>query len=83
MIKDEAELALLGQACAITGQAFDQVAPLIAAGMTERELAVLIERAMIEAGAEKPAFDTIVASGPNGAIPHHDAGRPRRSWPAT
>ena len=39
--------------------------------MTERELAVLIERAMVDADAEKPAFDTIVASGPNGAIPHH------------
>ena len=71
MIKDEGELALLAQACAITGQAFDVVAPQIRAGMTERELAVLIERAMIDLGAEKPAFDTIVASGPNGAIPHH------------
>ena len=74
IVKDPAELALLGQACSLTGQAFDQVAPQITAGMTERQLAVLIERAMIEAGAEKPAFDTIVASGPNGAIPHHEPG---------
>jgi Xaa-Pro aminopeptidase len=74
VVKDPAELALLGQACALTGSAFDQVAPQITAGMTERQLAVLIERAMIEAGAEKPAFDTIVASGPNGAIPHHEPG---------
>jgi len=71
MVKDAAEIALLARACAITGTAFDEVAPQIAAGMTERELAVLIDRTMIEAGAEKPAFDTIVASGPNGAIPHH------------
>jgi Xaa-Pro aminopeptidase len=76
IVKDPAELALLSQACALTGQAFDQVVCQIAAGMTERQLAALIERAMIEAGAEKPAFDTIVASGPNGAIPHHEpAGR--------
>ena len=76
MVKDAAEIALLARACAITGAAFDEVAPRIAAGMTERELAVLIERAMVDAGAEKPAFDTIVASGPNGAIPHHTpAGR--------
>jgi len=74
IVKDPAELALLGQACALTGQAFDQVVPQITVGLTERELAVLIERAMIEAGAEKPAFDTIVASGPNGAIPHHEPG---------
>jgi Xaa-Pro aminopeptidase len=74
--KDDGELALLARACAITGQAFDQVVPRIRAGMTERELAVLIERAMVDAGAERPAFDTIVASGPNGAIPHHaPAGR--------
>lgn len=76
MVKDTGELALLARACAITGEAFDAVAQQIRAGMTERELAVLIERTMIEAGAEKPAFDTIVASGPNGAIPHHTpAGR--------
>jgi Xaa-Pro aminopeptidase len=74
IVKDPAELALLSQACALTGQAFDQVAPQIAAGMTERQLATLIERVMIEAGADKPAFDTIVASGPNGAIPHHEPG---------
>ena len=71
MVKDATEIALLARACEITGVAFDEVAPRIAAGMTEHELAVLIERAMIDAGAEKPAFDTIVASGPNGAIPHH------------
>jgi Xaa-Pro aminopeptidase len=75
--KDEQELALLARACEITGQAFDQAVTQIRAGMTEHELAVLIERAMVDAGAEKPAFDTIVASGPNGAIPHHaPGGRP-------
>jgi Xaa-Pro aminopeptidase len=77
MVKDDTEIALLARACAITGAAFDEVAPQITSGMTERELAVLVERAMIEAGAERPGFDTIVASGPNGAIPHHTpSGRP-------
>src|SRR5215470_9550962 len=76
VVKDAKELALLGRACAITGLAFDQAVPHIRAGMTERELAVLNERTMVDAGAEQPAFDTIVASGPNGAIPHHTpAGR--------
>jgi Xaa-Pro aminopeptidase len=65
---------LLAQACAITGQAFDSLVPRIRPGLTEHALAVLLERAMIEAGADKPAFDTIVASGPNGAIPHHAPG---------
>jgi len=74
MAKDAGELALLARACAITGWAFDQVVPRIRAGVTERELAVLIERTMVDAGAEQPAFETIVASGPNGAIPHHSPG---------
>jgi Xaa-Pro aminopeptidase len=75
-VKDDGELALLARACEITGWAFDQVAPRIRAGMTERELAVLVERAMVDAGAE-PGFTTIVASGPNGAIPHHAPGERR------
>jgi Xaa-Pro aminopeptidase len=74
VVKDTEELTLLGRACTITGWAFDQAVPRIRPGMTERELAVLIERAMVDAGADKPAFDTIVASGPNGAIPHHAPG---------
>jgi Xaa-Pro aminopeptidase len=77
MVKDETEIALLARACAITGEAFSAVLPDIAPGRTEREFAVLLERAMIDLGAEAVAFDTIVASGPNGAIPHHaPAGRP-------
>jgi Xaa-Pro aminopeptidase len=71
VVKDEAEIALLARACAITGEAFDEVVSQIRPGMTEREFAVLIERAMTDAGAEQPAFSTIVASGPNGASPHH------------
>jgi Xaa-Pro aminopeptidase len=73
-VKDEQEIALLARACALTGEAFDQVLPRLVAGMTEREFAVLLERAMVDAGAERPAFETIVASGPNGAIPHHSPG---------
>jgi Xaa-Pro aminopeptidase len=74
VVKDEAEIALLARACAITGEAFDAAIGQVAPGMTERELATAIERAMSDAGAEQPAFDTIVASGPNGAIPHHAPG---------
>ena len=71
MVKDETEIALLARACAITDEAFSAALRDIVPGRTERELAVLLERAMIDLGAEAPAFDTIVASGPNGAIPHH------------
>ena len=74
MIKDETEIELLARACAITGEAFAAVLSEIVPGRTEREFAVLLERAMIDLGAEGLAFDTIVASGPNGAIPHHSPG---------
>jgi Xaa-Pro aminopeptidase len=74
MIKDEAEIELLARACAITGQAFAEVLSQIVPGRAERDFAVLLERAMIDLGAEGLAFDTIVASGPNGAIPHHSPG---------
>src|SRR5215470_4450480 len=74
MVKDETEIALLAQACAITCEAFADVLSSIVPGRSERELAVRLERAMIDRGAEAVAFDTIVASGPNGAIPHHSPG---------
>src|SRR2546428_258134 len=39
--------------------------------LPERRLAAALDARMADRGAERPAFDTIVASGPNGAIPHH------------
>jgi Xaa-Pro aminopeptidase len=39
-------------------------------GRTERELADSLERAMRENGAQRPSFDSIVATGPHGALPH-------------
>jgi Xaa-Pro aminopeptidase len=73
-VKDEAEIELLARACALTDEAFAAVLGEIRPGRTEREIAVAIERAMVDLGAEAPAFATIVASGPNGAIPHHSPG---------
>jgi Xaa-Pro aminopeptidase len=76
MVKDAAELEKLAVACQLTDAAFAEVLPRIAPGMSERMLATLLDHAMALLGAERPAFDTIVASGPNGAIPHHaPAGR--------
>ena len=77
MAKDEKEIALIARACEITSRAFEEILPLIRAGVTERELAISLERALTDLGADGLAFDTIVASGPNGAIPHHvPSGRP-------
>ncbi|MBI2165226.1 MAG: aminopeptidase P family protein [Chloroflexi bacterium] len=72
-VKDPQELALLERAARIASDAFDSVAPAIGPGQTEREIAWRLELHMREHGAEAMAFDIIVASGPNGALPHHRA----------
>lgn len=74
MVKDEEEIGLLREACAITDRAFEAVLPEIRAGVTERAVAIALERAMVDLGAERPAFESIIASGPNGAVPHHHPG---------
>ncbi|MEU5879610.1 aminopeptidase P family protein [Spirillospora sp. NPDC047279] len=73
-VKDEEELALLREACAITDRAFEEILPMVRPGVTEREIAVTLERRMVDFGAERPAFESIIASGPHGAIPHHRPG---------
>jgi Xaa-Pro aminopeptidase len=77
MVKDEAEIDLLRRACEITSAALGDVIGELAPGRTEREIALAVERAMTDRGADGLAFDTIVASGPNGAIPHHVPGSRR------
>ncbi len=74
VIKDDGELELLARACEITGEAFTAVLGSLRTGVSEREFAVGLERAMVDLGAQGLAFDSIVASGPNGAIPHHVPG---------
>jgi Xaa-Pro aminopeptidase len=73
-VKDPHELELLATACRISCQAIADVFALIRPGLTERRLAAALEARMTDLGAEGPAFDTIVASGPNGALPHYRPG---------
>jgi Xaa-Pro aminopeptidase len=73
-VKDTFEIAMLRESAArltgVAAAAFEAAR----AGTTERAVAAVIESAMRAAGYERPAFDTIVASGPNAALPHHRAG---------
>jgi Xaa-Pro aminopeptidase len=71
MVKDTTELEKLRVACELSDAALAQVLPGIKAGDTERTVAFRLDAQMIALGAQRTAFDTIVASGPNGAIPHH------------
>jgi Xaa-Pro aminopeptidase len=70
-VKDAGELDRIRRACAIADDAFQALAPRLAAGLTERAFAFELELAMRERGASGNSFDPIVASGPNGAKPHH------------
>ncbi len=70
-VKDTDELALIQRAIDIADQAMEDVGGRLRPGMTEREVAWLLEVAMRERGADALSFDTIVASGPNGAKAHH------------
>jgi Xaa-Pro aminopeptidase len=70
LTKDPAEIARVAAACAIADDALAEVLPRLAAGPTEREVALHLEVAMRQRGAEGMSFDPIVAAGPNGARPH-------------
>ena len=71
IVKDATELEKLRVACELSDAALARVLPGIKAGDNERAVAFRLDAQMIALGAQRTAFDTIVASGPNGAIPHH------------
>lgn len=68
--KDADEIWRIEQAVRIADEAFESILPLIRPGLTELGIAFELETAMRRLGAEKPSFDTIVASGARGALPH-------------
>lgn len=72
-IKDEKEVELIRKAVRISDQAFSEVTSIIKAGMTEIEVAAELEYQMRKLGSERPAFQTIVASGVRGSLPHGTA----------
>ena len=72
--KDEAEVARIRAAANIVDAALAEVQDQLAAQLTERQFAQTLDAAIRGGGAEDLGFDTIVASGPNGAIPHHSPG---------
>lgn len=69
-VKDDGEVDRLQRAAEIADEALAAVRHLLLEQPTEREFARALESAMLDRGAEAPSFETIVASGPNGARPH-------------
>lgn len=68
--KDEYELELFREAGRRLTAVAEDVFTIVKAGRTEIEVAADIDWRLRKAGFEKPAFDTIVASGPRAALPH-------------
>ncbi|MGN0075954.1 MAG: M24 family metallopeptidase, partial [Parafannyhessea sp.] len=74
VVKDEEELALMRRAQEITDDAYDHICGYIKPGMTEQQIRVELETYMLTHGADSISFDSIIASGPNGANPHAQPG---------
>ena len=73
-IKNEWEKANIAKACEIAEDAFNALLPEIQEGMTETEVAALLEYNMRKRGAQGLSFETIVAFGAHAAVPHHETG---------
>ncbi|MCR5808223.1 MAG: aminopeptidase P family protein [Clostridiales bacterium] len=77
LVKDEYEIEMLKKAQSIADAAFAELITVIHEGMTEKEVANELDHLLRLHGADENSFDTIVGSGPNGALCHATPG-PRR-----
>ncbi len=70
--KDETELSLMRKASEIADTVMGDLATFIKKGMVEAEVKEFLIKQFVVRGAEGPAFNPIVASGPGGAMPHYN-----------
>ncbi len=72
-VKDAGEIALLRLACEAADGALSELLSRggVRPGRSEKQVARELEALMVENGADGVAFETIVAAGPNSAVPHH------------
>ena len=70
VIKDEEEIEILERAFQIAQNAYGQAVKQVRSGMTEGEVAGILEFELRKAGGQGLAFETIVASGPRSSLPH-------------
>lgn len=68
--KDKTELANMQRAIDLADDAWEYIQGVLQPGRSEREIALELEFYMRRRGADRLAFDSIVASGPNGSLPH-------------
>ena len=75
--KDEEELGYMRRAQACADKTFTEILNFIRPGVSENEIAAQLTYLMMSFGARKNSFDPIVASGPNGSMPHAIPGERR------
>ena len=75
IVKDDGEVARMALASAIADAALAAVRPRLAERLSERELGLELDTTMRHLGADDVSFESIIASGPNGAKPHARPGR--------
>ncbi|MEG2377871.1 MAG: aminopeptidase P family protein, partial [Clostridia bacterium] len=69
-VKDADEIASIHRAVDIADAALSELIPSVKPGVSERVVAAKLEYLMTKNGSERPAFETIVASGVRGSLPH-------------
>jgi Xaa-Pro aminopeptidase len=69
-VKSQEEIEKIVTAQRIAERAFLKLVSKLRAGMTEKQIAAVLNYYMLELGADGPAFDIIAASGKNSAVPH-------------
>lgn len=70
MVKDETEIECIRRAAAISCKAFESLLNKVHAGMTEKQVQVMLDYEMLSLGADSIGFSTIAAAGTNGSLPH-------------
>jgi Xaa-Pro dipeptidase len=73
MRRTKEEIENLKKAVAITDELFVEIKEYVKAGKTEKEVYDFILKVIEESEADTYSFKPIVATGPNGAEPHHEA----------
>jgi len=77
LVKDHGEIALMRRAIRISDRTFHDVLKLIRPGVREFEIAAEISYLQRKYGADRDAFDAIIASGKRGCLPHARPSRKR------
>ena len=72
-VKSQEELACIRRAMEIGDEAFEYILTYIRPGISELDVAAALENCMRQKGSQRPSFDTIVASGKRGSLPHGTA----------